>query len=181
MRYTTIIDISEFPALYRNAHVRLVYLHLALRSGYHDTDRDLMSTSIRRLAAAVGLSVSATRHALAQLEKAQLVTRQGPLFQVKKWILQETITTRPKTIKQQKAIEQEATRRIENEKREREAAIEKERREQIAAAGKTSFMLYYEGLQTKAAAGDIEAAKLLERHRKTYEAHKAQFDKTKRQ
>lgn len=60
MRYTTIVDISEYASLYRNHNARLVYLHLALRSGYHDNDRDLIDVSVRRLADAVA-SLSARR------------------------------------------------------------------------------------------------------------------------
>ena len=74
MRYTTIIDISEIQPIYRNVNARLVYLHLVLKSGYHDNDRDLVSISLRRIAAEVGLTLSATRHAISQLEKAQLLS-----------------------------------------------------------------------------------------------------------
>lgn len=171
MRYTTIIDISEFPTIYRNENARLVYLHLVLKSGYHDNDRDLVSISLRRIAAEVGLTLSATRHAIGQLEKAQLLTRQGSIWFVKKWVLEQTITTRAKTQKQQKAIEAEAERRRENEKRDREELIERQRRAQIAAQGKTSFMLYFESLEKKAAAGDLEAAELVKKHQKTYNQH----------
>lgn len=171
MRYTTIIDISEIQPIYRNVNARLVYLHLVLKSGYHDNDRDLVSISLRRIAAEVGLTLSATRHAISQLEKAQLLTRQGSIWFVKKWILEQTITTRAKTEKQQRAIEVEAERRRENEKRDREAMIERQRRAQIFAQGKTSFMLYFEDLQKKAAAGDLEAAELVKKHQKTYNHH----------
>lgn len=172
MRYTTVIDISEYPAIYKNHNARLVYLHMALKSGYHDTDRDLIDISIRRLAMAVGLTVSATRHALAQLERAQLVTKQGPVYKVKKWIIQEPITSRPKTARQQQAIEAEAARRIEQEKRAREEAIERERREQLDVQGKTSFMVYYESLQEKAMQGDLEAIRLVEKHKAAYAKHR---------
>ena len=171
MRYTTIIDISEIQPIYRNVNARLVYLHLVLKSGYHDNDRDLVSISLRRIAAEVGLTLSATRHAICQLEKAQLLTRQGSIWFVKKWIPEQTITTRAKTEKQQRAIEAEAERRRENEKRDREAMIERQRRAQIFAQGKTSFMLYFEDLQKKAAAGDLEAAELVKKHQKTYNQH----------
>lgn len=171
MRYTTVIDISEIPAIYKNQNARLVYLHLVLKSGYHDTDRDLIDISIRRLAASIGLTVSATRHALQQLVRAQLVTKQGPVYKVKKWIVQEPISSRPKTAKQQHAIEVEASRRIEQEKRAREDAIERERREQLAAQGKTSFMVYYESLLERAKQGDLEAVRLAERHKAIYEQH----------
>lgn len=169
MRYTTLIDISEIPPVYRNINARLVYLHLVLKSGYHDDDRDLVTMSLRRIAAETGLSLSAVRHAVAMLEKAHLLTRQGSFWMVKKWIIEQKISTRARTARQQKAIEIEAERRIENEKREREAAIEKQRREQLIAQGKTPFMVFYEGQQRKAAAGDLEAAERVKRWQKSYE------------
>lgn len=94
MRYTTIIDISEQAGVYRNKNARLIYLHLALKSGYHDEDRDDIMISIRNLAAAAGCTFSATRHALAQLEAAQLITRHGDIIRVKKWVLTKEITSR---------------------------------------------------------------------------------------
>lgn len=172
MRYTTVIDISDIPAIYKNPNARLVYLHLALKSGYHDDDRDLIEISIRRLAMATGLTVSATRHSIAQLERACLLVKEGPFWHVKKWIVESTVTPRAKTAKQQKAIELEAQRRLEQEQREREQAIEDQRRKQLAAQGKTSFMIYYEGLVERAKAGDTEAARLVAKNKRQYEAHK---------
>lgn len=172
MRYTTIIDISEIPAIYRNVNARLVYLHLVLKSGYHDNDRDLVRMSLRRIAAETGLSLSAIRHAVSQLERAQLLSRQGDIWFVKKWIIEQKISTRARTARQQKQIEIEAEKRRENEKREQEAAIERQRREQIAAQGKTSFMLFYESLEKKAAAGDLEAAESVKKYKSMYMQHK---------
>jgi hypothetical protein len=169
MRYTTLIDISEIPPVYRNVNARLVYLHLVLKAGYHDDDRDLVTMSLRRIAAETGLSLSAVRHAVSMLEKAHLLSRQGPFWLVKKWIIEQKISTRARTARQQKQIEIEAERRIENEKREREAEIEKQRREALAAQGKTQFMLYVERLQKEAAAGNLEAAESLKRHQKAYD------------
>lgn len=172
MRYTTIIDITEYPAVYRNINTRLVYLHLTLRSGYHDDDRDMIMISIRRLAAETGLTVAAVRHALAQLSKANLIQRQGPIYSVKKWIIEQPISKRARTARQQKAIDLAAERRMEAEKREREAAIERQRREALAAQGKTSFMVFYEGLQKRAAAGDSEAADGVKKWKHVYDMHK---------
>ena len=95
MRYTTLIDISEYRQ-YQNINMRLVYLHLVLKAGYHDKDRDVAAVSIRQLAASVGITVAATRHALQQLETLQLVRREGDKLRVTKWVAQETITSRPK-------------------------------------------------------------------------------------
>lgn len=101
MRYTTVIDITDHPEVYGNQNARLVYFHMALKSGYHDDDRDQLKTSYRRLAADVGLTVSATRHAIAQLERASLISREGDVWRVKKWIIDNPPTPRPR--KQQAA------------------------------------------------------------------------------
>ena len=169
MRYTTIIDITEMPVIYRNVNARLVYLHLVLKSGYHDYDRDIVSLSLRRLSAETGLSLSAIRHAISQLEKAKLLTRQGNIWVVKKWIIEQKISTRARTARQQKQIEIEAERRREQEKREQEALIHKAQREQLEAEGKTPFMLFFERQQKLAAAGDPEAAESVKRNQKYYD------------
>ena len=169
MRYTTIIDITEYPTIYRNVNARLVYLHLVLKSGYHDHDRDLLTMSFRRLSAETGLSLSAIRHAINCLVKANLLTRQGELWLVKKWIIEQKISTRARTARQQKQIDIEAERRRQNEAREREDEILRLRREQLLAEGKSPFIVYCEGLIKKAAAGDIEAAETFKRHKKSYE------------
>lgn len=179
MRYTTAIDISEIPAVYRSQSARLLYLHMALKAGYHDNDRDLLDASIRQLAAASGLTVSATRCALALLVKNRLIARQGTVWLVRKWIPEQTITSRPKTAREQKRIEAAAERQKEQEQRERAEAIERKRREDLEATGKTQFMVYYESLLEKARAGDLEAQNLVNRHRETYEAHKAQFNQSR--
>lgn len=101
MRYTTIIDITEVPGIYRNRNARLVYLHLVLRSGYHESDRDMIDISIRNLAMAVGLSVSATRHSLACLEREKLISRDGSKWRILKWVVADLPTPRrqPKNAK----------------------------------------------------------------------------------
>lgn len=96
MRYTTIIDITEISDVYRNKNARLIYLHLALKAGYHDDDRDVLQTSIRMTAGTVGLTVSATRHALAVLERAGLLKRTETGWTVTKWIQAAEPTPRPK-------------------------------------------------------------------------------------
>lgn len=172
MRYTTIIDITEMPAVYRCTAARILYLHITLKAGYHDNDRDIMDCSIRTMAAAAGLTVSATRHALEVLTKSGLIDRQGLAWHVRKWVPEQPITSRPKTAKQQERIEAAAKRKTEQEQRERQLAVEAEQRKQLEAQGKTSFMAYYEGLLKRAEDGDAEAARLVNRHRATYEQHK---------
>lgn len=97
MRYTTVIDISEMPEVYRNTTARLIYIHMSLKAGYHDSDRDLVNVSIRRLSADVGVTVSATRHALHLLVRTGLLVKEGQLWRIKKWVEEQTITTRAKT------------------------------------------------------------------------------------
>lgn len=94
MRYTTLIDISELPDVYRNKNARLLYMHMVLKSGYHDHDRDLLDKSLRILASEAGLTLSATRHAVAQLEAAGLLKKEQGNWRVKKWIIQEIPTPR---------------------------------------------------------------------------------------
>lgn len=96
MRYTTVIDISEIPDVYRNKNARLLYLHASLRCGYHDDDRDVLKTSIRMMAGSVGLTISATRHAIAVLERAGLLKRTTVGWTVTKWIQAIETTPRPK-------------------------------------------------------------------------------------
>lgn len=175
MRYTTIIDISASPLLYGNVNVRLVYLHLVLKSGYHDDDKDLIRMSIRRLADETGLTMSAIRHAISMLERATLLKRNGNIWFVRKWIPEQKISSRPKNNKPQKQEEGYQIWQQDNEKRHRQEAAEKKRREELAAQGKTGFMVYYEGLLKEAANGDLEAAELVKKHRKLYEAQKANF------
>lgn len=97
MRYTTVIDISENRQLYANHNAVLVYLHLCLRAGYHDQDRDMVSISIRNLARDTGVTVSACRHAIKLLMGAGLLTRTAGTWTVKKWVEEQQITTRAKT------------------------------------------------------------------------------------
>lgn len=177
MRYTTLIDISEIPLVYRNQNARLIYLHLALKAGYHDEDRDLADVSIRRLAMDAGLTIAATRHAIKILETSHLVQRQGPTLKVTKWLAEGSITPREKSSRaaQQKEIRQQAQ-AMQRETEEREAA-ERRARRQMRAQGKTPFMLYYEDLERKAAAGDAEAAALARKHKATYEQQREAVQK----
>ena len=97
MRYTTVIDISDIQEIYRNPVARLIYLHMSLKAGYHDADRDLANISIRRLSADVGATVSAVRHALRLLERQSLISRDGSCWRVKKWVEEQQISARART------------------------------------------------------------------------------------
>lgn len=163
MRYTTVIDISQIPIVYRNINARILYYHLAMIAGYHDIDRDLVDISIRRLALGAGLTVSATRHALGILMRAGLLTKQGQIYIVKKWVYEQTVTTRPKTARQQQQLAQAAAARAERERQAKELEIESIRRQQQQASGKSSLQLWREDLERRAAAGDLDAQDTLKR------------------
>lgn len=70
---------------------------MSLKAGYHDADRDLVKLSIRRLSVDVGVTVSSTRHALHLLVRSGLLVKEGQLWRIKKWVEEQTITTRAKT------------------------------------------------------------------------------------
>lgn len=176
MRYTTIIDISTIGAIYRNHNCRLIYLHMVLKSGYHDNDRDLIEISIRTLAAEVGLTISATRHALGILTRAKLVERQGELWYVKKWLIEENMTPRPKTRKEAKERAQTDLRQAADQRREQEADNIRRHREELRQIGKTDFMIWYEQKIKAAADGDVDAQRSVERNKAVYERHKADME-----
>ena len=124
MRYTTVIDITDLPHIYRNIHARLVYIHMALRAGYHDDDRDVCRLSIRNLAADVGITLSATRNALLQLEKSGLISRGSDCWIVKKWVATETPTPRTQASAAKKASGlSDAMRKLDQEQEERSRQI----------------------------------------------------------
>lgn len=75
--------------------MRLLYLHMCLTAGYHESDRDIVSTSLRRLAMATGLTLSATRHALKVLESVGLLKKTTQGLLVVKWVASETVAVRP--------------------------------------------------------------------------------------
>lgn len=96
MRYTTLIDITEQPEVYRNVNARLLYLHMCLKAGWHDNDKDRLTASIRQLACDVGITVSACRHALGVLEGAKLIARRDNVWYVRKWFMDNPPTPRPR-------------------------------------------------------------------------------------
>ena len=73
MRYTTILDITEFPSLYETTNTRLVYLHLALKAGHQAYNKGMVITTLTRLSNEVGVTVSALRWSLNKLQKFGLV------------------------------------------------------------------------------------------------------------
>lgn len=172
MRYTTIIDIREFRRIDKNVNARLIYLELVLSAGYLDSNRDLVDISIRKLASRCNITVAATRHALSQLEQEGLVTRQGPLLSVKKYLLEAGTPPRPKN----KAAERQSA--IAREREEADASRESERELQLRteaklmAKGTSEFLQLYQNKQAAAAAGDTAAAQFVIRYKAQYEQQK---------
>lgn len=179
MRYTTIIDISEYPSLYRNLNIRLVYLHLCLASGYHDDDRDLYQGSIRTLARQTGLTIATVRHALDQLLKASMVVRQGPLWQVRKYVIERPITPRAKSRKQEQRQQALDIQEQERQAREQERQAYEQQAAKLRAQGKTSYMVYYEQQVQLAKAGDPNAISFIKSkaNEQMYKYHAAQVAK----
>lgn len=168
MRYTTIIDITDNPIIYRNLNARLVYLHLCLKAGYHDSDKDLVSVSIRRLAASVGLSVSAVRHSLKLLQKHGLLVKNGSRTIVTKWVMTEEITARPKTKKMARDAELAA------ERRRQEIRLEHQYRRKTDEEFKADVITQYERFLQQQADGSISSIgrRYLELNRANYERAK---------
>lgn len=171
MRYTTVIDIRDYPEVYRNQNCRLLYLHLALMAGYHDADRDRVRISIRRLADSCGLTVSATRHATNVLVAAKLLRVKGGVYLVRKYCEEQPITTRAKAARTKKAEEQRSMERQEAARQEQEREAAKATIAAIHDAGKTPFMEYYEHQLTLAAHGDADAQKIVQTRRSQYLEH----------
>lgn len=170
MRYTTVIDISEFPAIYRSPSVSKLYIHMALKAGYQAENRDLYTKSIRATAADTGLSVSAVRHALAVLERTRLIQRSGPAWLVKKFVEEVIYDQREKTKKTRKTSSTPANDR-ERQQTELESRLDAERRQREAlfAAGKNPWMNYYETKERAARAGDVDAIEWCRKNRSEYE------------
>lgn len=108
MRYTTIIDLREFPKAYKNPAVRLLYLHMCLSCGYHDKDRGKVVQSIRAMAADTGLTVGAVRNALQVLTTCHLATKYRGSLYVRTYVQEDTITKPSRKAKTQEQAHREA-------------------------------------------------------------------------
>lgn len=165
MRYTTIIDIREFPQIYRNNHAKLVYLHLVLISGYHDEDRDQTPISIRQICYDTGLSLSAVRHSLKVLISAGLLSRSGITWTVKKFVLDKPISPRIRSEKKRSAAENLERERIIKEEQIQREKEEKRRYQEEINAGKNPLKEMVKDLMNRAENGDQEAAENLKRYK----------------
>jgi hypothetical protein len=99
MRYTTVIDITEVQAVWRNRNAVVVYTWMAMKCGYHDEDRDMLRVSIRGIGMMLGMTESAVRHSLELLQREKLITRDGEIWRVTKWLPSVAPTPRPKDVK----------------------------------------------------------------------------------
>lgn len=179
MRYTTVIDISEINSLYRNKHAVLLYFHLCLKAGYQDDNRDVVDTSIRRLSDELDMTISAIRNALRRLQEYKLVTISEGKITVKKWLMSETPTARPKNARQAKQQQEDAVRRkyeaemkAQRDREDAERAALEERKQQLLRQGKTMYMLTYEQYLYDAARGDAMSIELAKRNKARYEEEK---------
>lgn len=170
MRYTTIIDIRDYPQIYRSESCRLLYLHLVLASGYHVEDKDLCAASLRQLEAQTGLTFSAVRHALQQLQKAGLVTRQCDSWSVVKYCIPKDIATRPKPSKKAGGFSEEAYKIIHHE-------FTPDQKTWLYNHHKSEFMWVYENIHRLSKEGDTTVEKYL---RANYSQYLAEWNKMKR-
>ena len=131
MRYTTIIDIREAPALYRNANTRLIYLELVLGSSYQQDTKDRYQGSFRTLAARVGVTISAVRNSLKQLQALGMVSPIEGGWIVKKWIEQPAIIPRRQRPKPEQPISLSEDQKVTAEQLNRERWQEKLRHKGI--------------------------------------------------
>lgn len=168
VRYTTCIDLSDYPMLYRNLNVRLLYFHLCLISGYHDDDRDIVDVSLRRLADGCGITLSAVRHGLRVLGAAGLVRFEGSLIFVMKWVSPSPISKRSSKIKDEKVIAEAENRRRRDESRMKQIDDDRRRRAELEDKGLSSFIVFYESKIDAYRHGDDDALSSLRRHAGMY-------------
>lgn len=139
MRYTTIIDITEFPDLWRNANASRIYVYMTLRSGYHDDDRDMLRLSLRRLAMETGCSLAATRHALRILEQHKLLQKVGDKWRVTKFVLEKKPS--PRTQKNTASADDKTARMMDEQRAAEELALKKRYYLQQASVEELSELL----------------------------------------
>lgn len=142
MRYTTIIDVTQCPEIYRNINARLTYLHMVLTCGYHDNDKGLVRKSVRQLAAETGITKSAVENALRALKKFDLVRKNRGRLYVRTWAPEQPITKpkrRAQDIRDQAIAQEREAKNREREidaQRARENAVSYEEYQALKRAGK---------------------------------------------
>lgn len=160
MRYTTIIDITDIPQVYNNINATRVYLHLCLTCGFTADDMDTLRISYRQLAAQLNITLSAVRYSLNLLTRYHLITIEGNIITVRKYLPKAEYKDRPKTQQEfkdqeyRKKVKAEFEKSIEEAKNfEQEQEIENQRRKQQVEA----FCQHYRSMQERADKGDLEA------------------------
>lgn len=160
MRYTTIIDITDIPQVYSNINATRVYLHLCLTCGFTADDMDTIRISYRQLAAQLRITLSAVRHSLNLLIRYHLITIEGNLITVRKYLPKAEYKDRPKTQQEfkdeqyRKKVKEQFEKSME-ENRLYEENKEKEEQERIARI--RAFCTHYREMEQKAEQGDLEA------------------------
>lgn len=115
-------------------------MHLTLKSGYHDDDRDQIRTSLRRVAQDTGCTLAAVRHAVKLLVNAGLLKIDGQVWHVTKWVIGQSITTRA----QQKAQAAAAAKTTEQQQRARERELKDLERERQRDEDRRAAVSYEE-------------------------------------
>lgn len=165
MRYTTIIDLREWPHAYKSVGVRLLYLHFCLVSGYHAEDRDKCLHSYRQLAQDTGLTLSAVRHAVKQLDKLGLLKREGDKWVVTKFILPKEIPSRPRPTKATNGYSDDVYKTIYHE-------FSPEENKALEADYKSQFMWVFEQIWRLHSSGDTTGDKYLKANWARYQAER---------
>lgn len=165
MRYTTIIDLREWPQAYKSVGVRLLYLHFCLVAGYHAEDRDKCLHSFRQLAQYTGLTLSAVRHAVKQLEKLGLLKREGDKWVVTKFVLPKEIPSRPRSTKAKNGYSDDVYNTIYHE-------FTIDEIKALEADYKNKFMWTYEQIWRLYNSGDTTGEKYLKANWKQYQAER---------
>lgn len=170
MRYTTAIDLTEIPEIWRNLNACRIYYYLAMRCGYHDEDRDRIQISIRRLAQVTGCSVSATRHAIGVLTRAKLMETKDAAYLVKKFVLEQPVSSRARTKKEQQLQLEAQQRELQHYRLEAQRQEEQRMKTAPTAAEDAAFVRQYE--EYLAAPNSQARRGFINAYKKRYEALK---------
>ena len=171
MRYTTVIDLTEYQEIWDNPNAVRLYFYMAMKCGYHDDDRDKIRASIRCLALRSGITVSACRHALGVLTRHKLIVPgDGSWWTVVKFVIEQQISTRAKTKQQEQQQAIQAERDAQN--RALQAQMEKERKQRMDGTvdDPAAFVKMYEEYQS--APNTALRRAFLARHADTYKNYK---------
>lgn len=152
MRYTTIIDIRDWPQIYANVNIRLLWLELSLGANYQTEKRDIYTGSLRSIAARTGITLSATRHALSVLEKNGLIKKTASGLAIKKWLPAEKPAPRkaPSATTAPSILEKSAA--VLSVEKQKAAFLEEQKKNE--AAHTTTFINRYERQYQQAMSGD---------------------------